>query len=105
MALIVLNVAVFIVADRRRGRTSSTGLDYMAGLIAGGVHRRRHRTGALPAPITLITYMFLHANFMHLLGNMIFLWVFGDDIEEAMGHCASSSSISPAGSAPALPSC
>ena len=29
--------------------------------------------------------MFLHANIWHLLGNMIFLWVFGDDIEEAMG--------------------
>jgi membrane associated rhomboid family serine protease len=29
--------------------------------------------------------MFLHANFWHLAGNMIFLWVFGDDVEEAMG--------------------
>ena len=34
--------------------------------------------------LTLITYQFLHANFLHLFGNMIFLWVFGDDIEEAM---------------------
>jgi membrane associated rhomboid family serine protease len=30
--------------------------------------------------------MFLHANFMHVFGNMIFLFVFGDDIEEAIGH-------------------
>ena len=36
--------------------------------------------------MTLITYMFLHANFWHIFGNMIFLWVFGDDIEEALGH-------------------
>jgi membrane associated rhomboid family serine protease len=42
--------------------------------------------GALPAPLTLITSMFLHANFMHVFGNMIFLFVFGDDIEEAIGH-------------------
>jgi membrane associated rhomboid family serine protease len=37
-------------------------------------------------PITLITYMFLHGNFMHLAGNMLFLWVFGDNVEDAMGH-------------------
>jgi membrane associated rhomboid family serine protease len=48
---------------------------------------------AVPAPIilvpeglTLVTYMFLHGNFMHLLGNMVFLWVFGDNVEDAMGH-------------------
>lgn len=34
---------------------------------------------------TLLTYMFLHANTLHLLGNMIFLAIFGDDVEEAMG--------------------
>jgi rhomboid family protein len=38
-----------------------------------------------PTFLTLITYQFLHANFWHLLGNMVFLWVFGDDVEEAMG--------------------
>jgi membrane associated rhomboid family serine protease len=36
--------------------------------------------------LTLFTYMFLHANLMHILGNMVFLWVFGDDIEEALGR-------------------
>jgi rhomboid family protein len=35
---------------------------------------------------TLVTYMFLHANFWHLFSNMIFLWIFGDDIEDAMGR-------------------
>jgi membrane associated rhomboid family serine protease len=37
-------------------------------------------------PLTLVTYMFLHGNFMHLAGNMLFLWVFGDNVEDAMGH-------------------
>jgi membrane associated rhomboid family serine protease len=36
--------------------------------------------------ITLFTSMFLHAGIMHLAGNMIFLWIFGDDIEDALGH-------------------
>jgi membrane associated rhomboid family serine protease len=40
----------------------------------------------LPWALTLVTYMFLHANWVHLVGNMLFLWVFGDDIEVALGH-------------------
>ena len=40
----------------------------------------------LPAEVTLLTYMFLHADIWHLLGNMLFLWVFGDNIEDSMGH-------------------
>ena len=37
-------------------------------------------------PTTLLTYMFFHADVFHLLGNMLFLWVFGDNVEDAMGH-------------------
>ncbi len=42
--------------------------------------------GAVPALLTLLTSMFLHGGFMHLAGNMLYLWIFGDNIEEAMGH-------------------
>lgn len=35
---------------------------------------------------TLVSYMFVHGNLFHLLGNMLFLWVFGDNVEDAMGH-------------------
>lgn len=34
----------------------------------------------------LISHMFLHAGFFHILGNMLFLWVFGDNLEDQMGH-------------------
>jgi len=37
-------------------------------------------------PWTLLTSMFMHADIMHILGNMIYLWVFGDNIEDALGH-------------------
>ena len=40
----------------------------------------------LPDWGTLVTYAFLHADWLHLLSNMLFLWVFGDNIEDAMGH-------------------
>ncbi|MEA2903934.1 MAG: hypothetical protein QOI12_1321 [Alphaproteobacteria bacterium] len=42
--------------------------------------------GALPPTLTLFTYMFLHADIGHIFGNMIFLWVFGDNVEEALGR-------------------
>ncbi|WP_127144178.1 rhomboid family intramembrane serine protease [Pelagibacterium montanilacus] len=40
----------------------------------------------LPDQLTLFTYIFLHADFMHLATNMLFLWVLGDNIEDALGH-------------------
>ena len=42
--------------------------------------------GIVPPAGTLVTYAFLHGGWMHLLGNMLFLWVFGDNIEDAVGH-------------------
>ena len=39
----------------------------------------------LPESLTLVTYMFFHGGWMHLIGNMLFLWVFGDNVEDAMG--------------------
>jgi membrane associated rhomboid family serine protease len=39
----------------------------------------------LPTVLTLLSYMFLHGDWWHLLGNMLFLWVFGDNVEDAMG--------------------
>ena len=41
---------------------------------------------ALPGMLTLVTSMFLHGGWMHLLGNMLYLWIFGNNIEDVMGH-------------------
>jgi membrane associated rhomboid family serine protease len=40
----------------------------------------------LSDPVTFVTSMFLHGGVMHLLGNMLFLWIFGDNLEDEMGH-------------------
>jgi membrane associated rhomboid family serine protease len=40
----------------------------------------------VPEPVTLVTSLFLHGPFLHLAGNMLFLWVFGDNVEDGMGH-------------------
>lgn len=41
---------------------------------------------AVPGFATYVTYAFFHGDFMHLAGNMLFVWVFGDNVEDAMGH-------------------
>ncbi len=40
----------------------------------------------IPAELTVFTSMFMHGGWMHLIGNMLFLWVLGDNIEDAVGH-------------------
>src|SRR5215207_9110172 len=45
--------------------------------------------GVVPAdfsPATLITSMFLHGGWMHVIGNMWYLWIFGDNVEDRLGH-------------------
>ena len=41
---------------------------------------------AIPPTATVFTSMFLHGGFWHLAGNMLYLWIFGNNIEDAMGH-------------------
>ena len=40
----------------------------------------------LPAWATVFTSMFMHGGWMHLIGNMLYLWIFGDNVEDSMGH-------------------
>ncbi len=41
---------------------------------------------AIPAWLTIFTSMFMHGGFMHLAGNMLYLWIFGNNVEDSMGH-------------------
>ena len=57
----------------------------------GGAHWERrdvpieHFTSPIPVRWTLLTSMFLHGSWMHLLGNMLYLWIVGDNVEEVLG--------------------
>ncbi len=42
--------------------------------------------GLYPAWLTVVTSMFLHGGLLHLAGNMLYLWIFGNNVEDAMGH-------------------
>ena len=75
-ALIVINIGIFV-------SYWSLFSDDMA------LARFFYRWGLVPiasAPETYLTSMFLHGSIMHIAGNMLFLWVFGDNLEDQMGH-------------------
>ena len=40
----------------------------------------------VPVALTVVTSMFLHGGWTHLIGNMLYLWIFGNNVEDAMGH-------------------
>ena len=54
--------------------------------VANGYETLPANLDILPPIATYLSYAFLHGDFMHLAGNMLFVWVFGDNIEDAMGH-------------------
>jgi len=42
--------------------------------------------GTVPVGVTVLTSMFLHGGFLHVIGNMLYLWIFGNNVEDAMGR-------------------
>jgi len=89
--LIVLNVLVFLgevsVGMQNRGALNAFLMEF--GVVP------RHTLAVLTghsydptatAILPLFTSMFLHASFLHVAGNMLFLWIFGDNVEDYLGH-------------------
>lgn len=54
--------------------------------VVGGAAPVGNDLIAVPEAYTLVSYMFFHGDIWHLVGNMLFLWVFGDNVEDAVGH-------------------
>ena len=83
--LIIVNVAIFI-AMLLMGDRAEMLMDRL-GFIPG---RLLNPTGygytAVEAAATLVTSLFIHGGVVHLLGNMIYLWVFGGVVEDVLGH-------------------
>ncbi|MCC6519620.1 MAG: rhomboid family intramembrane serine protease [Tabrizicola sp.] len=77
--LIAINVLVFLWYF-----TSLSEWDTQRLFLAWGLVPARLMSGE--GLETVVTSMFLHAGWMHLGGNMLFLWIFGDNLEEEMGH-------------------
>ena len=62
---------------------------YAYGLVPDvlfGDARPRPEFAAVPAWMTVVTSMFMHGGWMHLIGNMLYLWIFADNVEDRFGH-------------------
>jgi membrane associated rhomboid family serine protease len=57
--------------------------DPVSGEVAGTIQLE---PTPIPVWLTLITSMFMHGGIAHIFGNMLYLWIFGDNLEDAMGH-------------------
>src|SRR5689334_21779229 len=86
--LIAINVLVFLVqlSHQPESAFNTFAITFAAIPDSAWAGPVLDRIPGLPDQITLVTYAFLHADWLHLLTNMLFLWVFGDNIEDAMGH-------------------
>jgi rhomboid family protein len=80
--LITINLIVFAI---QLSAGDSHALAAAYGVTPAVVTRAIADTGPIPADATLLTSMFLHAGPEHLATNMIYLWLFGDGIEQALG--------------------
>jgi membrane associated rhomboid family serine protease len=87
--LIAANFAIFLymTAAEASGSYAKVAVTAALAFTPGGIgHHNANLPDFVPWELTLVTYAFLHANWLHIIGNMAFLWVFGDDVEEALGH-------------------
>ena len=84
--IIALNVIVFLIQLAQGSNFDAFAVKYAAVPIYFLEPAAPDRIAFLPDGVTLFTYAFLHADWLHLGSNMLFLWVFGDNIEDALGH-------------------
>lgn len=79
-AIILANVVVFLA------QLAVTNAGYADVSRDWGLVPARFLQSPSDDLLTILTSMFMHAGWMHLLGNMLFLWIFGDNLEDALGH-------------------
>ncbi|ACY18079.1 rhomboid family intramembrane serine protease [Haliangium ochraceum] len=75
-ALLGINIAVYLFITLPMGSDSA---EYQRVAESWGYR------AAAPSPLTLLSSMFLHADIWHLLGNMLYLWIYGDNVEHRLG--------------------
>jgi membrane associated rhomboid family serine protease len=88
VALIATCILVYLwqaTLDPRAAQAAVYSFGFIPAVVLGD-RTLPAELAVLPGWSTLITSMFLHGGFMHLAGNMLYLWVFGNNIEDACGH-------------------
>lgn len=88
LGLIAANCIVFLltaVGTDQFTEATVIGLGYIPSTVFD-IAERPAEWVLVPDNATYVTYAFLHGDIWHLGGNMLFLWVFGDNVEDALGH-------------------
>ena len=103
LAFIGLNIAIFLLLQGAGGPSGESftygysavpfeithGVDLVGPSdvpIGGETVQIPQEPGPYPIWLTLLTSMFMHGGWLHLAGNMLFLWIFGDNVEHRIGH-------------------
>ncbi|HRA92404.1 MAG: rhomboid family intramembrane serine protease [Hyphomicrobiales bacterium] len=91
IAIIAGNILVFLMTGAFQSETMLAGVATSFGVVPSDLttaFSQNFPYSPIPEPLTFLTYMFLHAGWLHLISNMLFLWVFADNIEDAFGYFA-----------------
>ncbi|MFQ6016179.1 MAG: rhomboid family intramembrane serine protease [Anaerolineae bacterium] len=92
ITLIALNISVFLYELVLQGRGELVLAKF---IYANGVtpYEITHNVDLPPSSpgsvyVTFLSSLFLHAGFVHIIGNMVYLWIFGNNVEDRLGHLA-----------------
>lgn len=86
---IILNIIVFVFAQGLGSNEAMVmSLSTVPQEILTGSDITTNGLGVTPIPVygTILTSMFMHGSIAHIAGNMLYLWIFGDNLENVMGH-------------------
>lgn len=89
VCLIAINVVTFILYEFVMTEKVEMAANYAYGVIPSVLFDTRElgeHLERVPNPFTLLTCQIFHGDWLHLLANMAFLWVFGDNVEDSLGH-------------------
>jgi membrane associated rhomboid family serine protease len=85
VAIILINIAVFIYElSLSATDLNSFFLDF--GIVPAQLDAWANEPSGIEEPLTVASATFIHGGWLHLGGNMLFLWVFGDNVEDSLGH-------------------
>jgi membrane associated rhomboid family serine protease len=87
--LMALNIVMFLITSSSSAYLQNLHLAIGLGAIPAALFGTSYLPESLsyiPLPLTLITSQFLHISLIHLVGNMLFMWVLSDNVEDTLGH-------------------
>lgn len=89
IAIIIVTSLIFVLFQSGLPMVTDKAIVLSYGMIPAVVNDVRELSPHLvriPEEMSYLSYAFLHGGWMHLIGNMLFIWVFGDNVEDALGH-------------------